>query len=76
MVFGGWLDYEKTGSVDGPVLCMGFDGIAVGVRWVMMLYAIFLQNLPYSVGFCDVVCLVFLHLQWRWVAGAVCKEEG
>ena len=34
MVFGGWLDYEKTGSVDGPVLCMGFDGIAVGVRWV------------------------------------------
>ena len=39
MVFGGWLDYEKTGSVDGPVLCMGFDGIAVSVRWVIMLYA-------------------------------------
>lgn len=34
MVFGGWLDYEKTGSVDGPVLCMGFDGITVGVRYV------------------------------------------
>ena len=49
------MDYEKTGSVVGPVWCMGFDGIAVGVRWVMMLYAIFLQNLPYSVGFCDVV---------------------
>lgn len=38
--------------------------------------SIFLQNLPYSVGFCDVVCLVFLHLQWRGVAGAVCEEEG
>ena len=28
------MDYEKTGSVVGPVWCMGFDGIAVGVRWV------------------------------------------
>lgn len=39
MVFGGWLDYEKTGSVVGPVWCMGFDGIAVGVRYNVLKFA-------------------------------------
>ena len=34
------------------------------------------RMLGHSVGFCDIVCLVFLHLQWRGVAGAVCEEEG
>ena len=81
------LDRLRWCSVDDwimkkPALWMGRSGVwvSMGLRWVfgmlMKLYAIFLQNLPYSVGFCDVVCLVFLHLQWRGVAGAVCEEEG
>ena len=53
MVFGGWLDYEKTGSVDGPVWCMGFDGIAVGVRWVVEESANYYRILmQYFLKFC------------------------
>ena len=63
MVFGGWLDYEKTGSVVGPVWCMGFDGIAVGVRWVMMLYANVLHLFAMFLRYLnEIVCKIPINL--------------
>ena len=57
------MDYEKTGSMDGPVWCMGFDGIAVGVRWVMMLYAIFLHLFAMFLRYLnEIVCKITINL--------------
>ena len=43
--------------------CMGFDGIAVGVRWVMMLYAIFLHLFAMFLRYLnEIVCKITINL--------------